>query len=54
MIALDESTGEFRWRQRLSSEVLTPPKAAYGVVVARTADGRMTGLSSSDGTVLWN
>ena len=42
------------WRIRLTSEVLTPPRAALGVVIARTSDGRMSGLSVSDGEELWN
>lgn len=54
VIALDDTNGEILWRQRLSSEVLAPPKANESVVVVRTADGRVTGLSASEGTVLWN
>jgi outer membrane protein assembly factor BamB len=37
----------------LSGEVLAPPVAADGVVVARTGDGRVYGLDAADGRRRW-
>ncbi|MCL5975173.1 MAG: outer membrane protein assembly factor BamB [Gammaproteobacteria bacterium] len=53
-MALDESTGKELWRQRLSSEVLAPPKVGGGSAIVRTADGRLTALSATNGNILWN
>jgi outer membrane assembly lipoprotein YfgL len=46
-------SGQFLWRTALSSELMVPPQAADGVVVARTADGKIVGLNEADGKVLW-
>jgi outer membrane protein assembly factor BamB len=42
------------WQQSVSSEVLAPPQAIQTVVVVRTSDGRLTGLSAENGTQLWS
>lgn len=47
------SSGQFLWRTTLSSELLSAPQAADGVVVARTADGKIVGMNETDGKVLW-
>lgn len=52
VIALD-GRGEVRWITQLSSEVLAPPQYADGLVVARSGDGRIYGLSATDGTRKW-
>ena len=52
IIALD-GRGEVRWITQLSSEVLAPPQYADGFVVARSGDGRIYGLSATDGTRKW-
>jgi outer membrane protein assembly factor BamB len=54
LIALNETDGKERWRSRLTSEVLARPIAGENIVVARTADGRVTGLSADEGKVLWS
>ncbi len=46
--------GELLWRSQLSSELMVAPQAAEGVVVTRTADGRITGLSATDGKRRWS
>lgn len=48
-----ETTGKALWKVQLSSEVLARPEAADGVVVARTADGRIHGLDAATGKPKW-
>ena len=45
--------GKLRWKTRMSSEVLSAPQVADGVVVVRTGDGRITGLNEADGKRQW-
>jgi outer membrane protein assembly factor BamB len=45
--------GILRWRSRVSSEVLSAPQVADGVVIVRSGDGRIAGLSATDGKRLW-
>lgn len=45
--------GKPRWKIQLSSEIIAPPAIAQNTVMVRTGDGRITGLSSSDGTKVW-
>ena len=45
--------GKERWRAPVSSEVLGAPRAADGVVVARTVDGRLFGLDAATGKRIW-
>lgn len=54
VIAMDRETGEIRWRATVSSEVLSPPSASDGLVVAQTIDGRVFALSVKDGTHVWS
>ena len=53
MIAMEAGTGQVRWRAQVSSEVLAPPTASSQVVVARTGDGKMFGISLATGKRLW-
>ena len=48
-----ETTGKALWKVQLSSEVLAPPEAGDGIVVARTADGRIHGLDAATGKSKW-
>ena len=41
--------GKQLWKAQLSGEVLAPPIAQDGVVVARSGDGRIYGLDAADG-----
>ncbi len=45
--------GMLRWKTRMSSEVLSAPQVADGMVVVRTGDGRIAGLSVADGKRQW-
>ncbi|OUD14070.1 outer membrane protein assembly factor BamB [Thioflexithrix psekupsensis] len=53
LIALNSTTGAEVWRTELSSEILTPPQLAQGVVVARTLDGKLWGIDSRSGQRTW-
>lgn len=52
-IAAFGEDGKLRWKVRVSSEVLSAPQVADGIVVVRTNDGRITGLKAADGSRLW-
>lgn len=45
--------GKALWQSRVSSEVLSAPQAAEGIVVVRAADGQITGLDARDGKRKW-
>ena len=45
--------GKLRWKTRMSSEVLSAPQVADGIVVVRTGDGRIAGLNAADGKRQW-
>ena len=48
-----DSQGRLAWKSQLTGEVLAPPTAEGGVVVARTGDGRIYGLDVATGKRLW-
>lgn len=48
-----DATGKPLWTSKVSSEVLSVPQVADGVVVVRSGDSRITGLNAADGTRLW-
>jgi len=52
VLAYDED-GKLRWQSRVSSEVLSAPQAAEGVVIVRSGDGRIAGLNAADGKRIW-
>jgi len=52
VLAYDES-GKLRWKSKVPSEVLSVPQVAAGVVLVRSGDGRIAGLSAADGKRLW-
>ncbi len=45
--------GKLRWKVKVSSEVLSAPQVVNGIVVVRTGDGRIAGLSAMDGARQW-
>jgi len=45
--------GKLRWKSRMSSEVLSAPQVAQGVVIVRSGDGRISGLNAADGKRMW-
>ena len=52
-VAAYDEDGKLRWETKVSSEVLSVPQFAEGIVVVRTGDGRITGLDAADGKQLW-
>lgn len=52
-IALDAKTGQIQWIERLSSEVLSISPSENGRVVFRTVDGKIHGLTSNTGELVW-
>ncbi len=52
-IALDEKTGNTLWIERLSSEILAVSPSKNGFVALRTVDGKIHGLSSQTGELIW-
>lgn len=53
LAAFDEDSGKLKWQVTVSSDVLSAPKISDGVVVVRTGNQRITGLSAKDGGRLW-
>jgi len=51
--AFNQANGDIAWKAQLASEILASPVIDNGVVVARTGDGKVFGLSSYDGIVKW-
>ncbi|MDH4285096.1 MAG: outer membrane protein assembly factor BamB [Gallionellaceae bacterium] len=52
-LAAFEEDGKLRWKTKVSSEVLSAPQVINGMVVVRTGDGRIAGLSVVDGSRQW-
>jgi outer membrane protein assembly factor BamB len=52
VIALDAS-GKTQWTTSVAGEVIAPAAASKKIVVVRTADGRIFGLSADDGKRKW-
>jgi len=52
VLAFDRE-GKPAWKAQLSGEVLAPPVAQDGIVVARAGDGRIYGLDAGDGRRRW-
>ncbi|MCP5195574.1 MAG: outer membrane protein assembly factor BamB [Gammaproteobacteria bacterium] len=53
VVAFRQENGQEAWRAHVSSEVLAPPRAANGLVVARAIDGKFTGLDADSGERRW-
>jgi outer membrane protein assembly factor BamB len=49
-----DAAGKLLWKSKVSSEVLSVPQIADGVVVVRSGDGRIAGLSAADGKRMWS
>jgi outer membrane protein assembly factor BamB len=45
--------GKALWQAKVTSEVVSPPKVAEGIVVVWSGDGRLFGLSAADGKTRW-
>ena len=48
MLAFD-ADGKPLWQAKVSSEVVSPPEVAEGIVVVWSGDGRIYGLTAADG-----
>jgi outer membrane protein assembly factor BamB len=53
VLAYDRENGKSLWTAQVSSEVLSPPWAADGMVVVRAGDGRIFGLEAGTGKRKW-
>ncbi len=53
VLAYDRENGKSLWTAQVSSEVLSPPRAAGGMVVVRAGDGRIFGLEAGTGKRKW-
>ena len=53
VLAYDRENGKLLWTAQVSSEVLSPPRAAGGMVVVRAGDGRVFGLEAGNGKRKW-
>ena len=53
VIAVDRADGQLRWKATLSSEVTGQPTTAGDMVIVRTGDGHIQGLSAADGSRKW-
>lgn len=53
MVLAYDQNGKPLWKAKVSSEVLSSPKIAAGVVVVRSGDSRIFGLSAVDGKRVW-
>lgn len=51
--AFRQSDGSPAWKAKLDSEVLASPVVGSDVVVARSGDGKVYGLDTFDGKILW-
>lgn len=54
VLALSKSDGGELWRQKMSSEVVGPPAGEGGIIVVRSVDGRVFGLTSGSGEPIWS
>ncbi|EWH12351.1 outer membrane biogenesis protein BamB [Catenovulum agarivorans DS-2] len=53
IIALDEKTGEEKWRADVEGEVLAPAIAEDGKVIVNLGSGKTTALDAKDGKEIW-
>jgi outer membrane protein assembly factor BamB len=53
LLALEQATGQPRWKATLSSAVTGQLLVVDDIVIARTGDGRVHGLAASDGSRKW-
>lgn len=53
LYALKQEDGTVAWQAQLSSEILARPVTDGNMVLARTVDGRVYGVSAFDGNIEW-
>ena len=54
VVALNSENGELLWKSEVSSEVLSVPVIANGIVIVRTTDGAVIALNEKTGAKLWS
>ena len=54
LLAFHSLDGKPAWQAKLSGEILVPPVAGYGAVVARSNDGRVAMFEASSGKLRWD
>lgn len=53
LVAMNQSDGSLAWRGIGTSEILAPPQADGGLVVAQSIDGKVAGYDALDGERKW-
>lgn len=53
VVSLEAGNAKVAWRTQLSSEILSRPAIAKGILVAKTIDGRVYGLNARTGKKIW-
>lgn len=53
VVAMNQSDGSLAWRATTTSEVLAPPQAVGGLVVAQSIDGKVAAFNALDGERKW-
>jgi outer membrane protein assembly factor BamB len=53
VVGIDDG-GRIAWKAQLSGEILSPPALSEGLVVVKSGDGRLFGLSALDGRRRWS
>ena len=53
VLAIHQADGTLAWRAVTSSEILSPPQADSGIVVAQTIDGKVAAFDSQSGERKW-
>jgi outer membrane protein assembly factor BamB len=53
ILALDINSGEEKWKKSLSSIALSQPLTSGDILIVRTLDGKLYGLSREDGVQNW-
>ena len=53
VVAMNQSDGSLAWRGKATSEVLSPPQANGGLVIAQSIDGKVAAFDALDGERKW-
>lgn len=53
VVAMNQSDGSLAWRAAATSEILSPPQADGGLVVAQSIDGKIAAYDGLDGERRW-
>lgn len=53
VFALDQETGDIKWKTQVPSEVVAEPSVDSGIVVVNTVSGSLMGLDANTGEIKW-